>query len=114
MNERVIEQSASLLAGAHAALRLSYVFIGFIWMFLRRAPDFSTAIISGSKIDRQRLLGEIVASTAELLGPVFIKATQMISYRSDLLPSAFLSPLSRLQDNVEPEPFSVVRSTLER
>lgn len=49
---------------------------------------------------RNRLVGEALARAAETLGPVFTKAAQAISYRTDLLPQSFLEPLARLQENV--------------
>src|SRR5688572_22495660 len=47
---------------------------------------------------------EEFAADLESLGPTFIKLGQMLSTRADLLPSAYLEALGRLQDDVEPFP----------
>lgn len=49
-----------------------------------------------------RLFGEVIADSAERLGPVFVKLAQIVSYRADLLPDALRAPLTRLQDQVAP------------
>lgn len=51
---------------------------------------------------------EELADDLEKMGPTFIKLGQLLSSRADLLPPAYLEALSRLQDNVEPFPFSEV------
>lgn len=99
---------------AVSILRLGTIVFCFAWAFIRRAPAFGVFGLRSAKTEQHRLLGEAVASTAELLGPVFVKAAQMISYRQDLLPSAFLAPLTRLQDKAEPESFASIRFTLEK
>jgi ubiquinone biosynthesis protein len=50
----------------------------------------------------------------EELGPTFVKLGQLLSTRSDLLPENFIDEFTRLQDNVQPLPFEVVRSVVER
>jgi predicted unusual protein kinase regulating ubiquinone biosynthesis (AarF/ABC1/UbiB family) len=49
-----------------------------------------------------------LASDIENLGPTFIKLAQLLSTRSDLLPQAYVEALTRLQDKVEPFPFTEV------
>ncbi len=44
----------------------------------------------------------------EALGPTFVKLGQVLSTRPDLLPAPYLAALERLQDRVEPFPFSEV------
>lgn len=44
------------------------------------------------------------------LGPTFVKLGQVLSTRSDLLPSDFIEELSELQDNVPPVSFDLVRA----
>ena len=48
---------------------------------------------------------EELASDLEKLGPTFIKLGQLLSTRADLLPTAYLDALSRLQDQIEPFSF---------
>jgi len=51
---------------------------------------------------------------AEALGGVLIKAGQFASTRPDLLPPAYTTTLSSLQDRVPPQPYAVVREALAR
>ena len=55
---------------------------------------------------------EELARDLEKLGPTFIKLGQLLSSRADLLPTAYLEALSRLQDQVEPFPFADVEKTV--
>lgn len=50
----------------------------------------------------QSLLGETLAELCESLGTTYIKFGQLLSTRYDLIPSAILKPLERLQDRVAP------------
>jgi len=50
----------------------------------------------------------------ERLGPSFIKFGQMLSTRVDLLPIAVAFELKKLQDNVPPEPFPVIKKILDK
>src|SRR5947207_10855 len=52
---------------------------------------------------------EEFADDLEKLGPTFIQLGQLLSTRGDLLPEHYLEALARLQDNVEPFPFSEVQ-----
>lgn len=49
----------------------------------------------------------------EQLGPTFAKLGQILSTRTDLLPAAYTAALSRLQDDVQPFPFSDVERIVE-
>ena len=61
--------------------------------------------------ETDRSKAEELPKDLEKLGPTYIKLGQFFSTRSDLLPSAYLDALSRLQDEVEPVPFEVVEKT---
>lgn len=50
----------------------------------------------------------------EELGPTFVKLGQLLSTRTDLLPDEFIEEFTRLQDNVQPLPFEVVKQVVER
>jgi ubiquinone biosynthesis protein len=54
-----------------------------------------------------------LASDLERLGPTFVKLGQLLSSRADLLPTAYLDALRRLQDDVEPFPYEEVESIVE-
>jgi ubiquinone biosynthesis protein len=47
------------------------------------------------------------------LGPAFVKIGQTLSTRADLLPAPYLHALERLQDDVGPVPFEVIREKIE-
>ncbi len=49
----------------------------------------------------------------EELGPTFIKFGQIISTRPDLLPPDFITELSRLRDDVPPEPWEPIKACIE-
>ena len=48
------------------------------------------------------------------MGPAFIKLGQLLSTRSDMLPTSYIQALSRLQERVEPFPFSDVQEAFRR
>ncbi len=56
---------------------------------------------------------EELARELEAMGPTFVKLGQLLSTRADVLPPAYLDALARLQDDVAPIPFDVVRATFE-
>ncbi len=98
----------------HRSLTLFFAAFPFIVSFLR---DFHRYLFfgTGRKVDldfhkvRARKLTLKIAS----LGPSFIKLTQVISTRSDIIPPTYLSELSKLHDEVPPVPFSVVKKVVE-
>jgi ubiquinone biosynthesis protein len=51
---------------------------------------------------------ESFAADLEAMGPTYIKLGQLLSTRFDLLPPAYTTALSRLQDEVEPFPYTQV------
>jgi ubiquinone biosynthesis protein len=55
-------------------------------------------------------LPEQLSADLERLGPTYVKVGQLLSTRADLLPPAFLEALTRLQDKVEPFPYSEVEA----
>lgn len=57
--------------------------------------------------------GERIRLAIEELGPIFVKAGQIISTRRDLLPDDIAMELSKLQDRVPPFPGSKARTIVE-
>jgi len=55
-----------------------------------------------------------VRMVLEELGATFVKLGQVLSTRPDLLPADFIKELSKLQDRVEPVPFSDIKSVIEQ
>jgi ubiquinone biosynthesis protein len=53
-------------------------------------------------------VAEAFARDLESMGPTYIKLGQLLSTRFDLLPPAYTTALSRLQDEVEPFPYAQV------
>jgi len=72
---------------------------------LQRSPDTSIPPFPESLAMHLRL-------ALEELGPTFVKFGQILSTRPDLLPLAYISELSKLQDAVPPVPWELIRETL--
>jgi ubiquinone biosynthesis protein len=58
-------------------------------------------------------VAEHVRLALEELGPTFVKLGQILSTRPDLLPPTFLIELSRLQDDVPPAEWDLVKAVIE-
>jgi predicted unusual protein kinase regulating ubiquinone biosynthesis (AarF/ABC1/UbiB family) len=56
---------------------------------------------------------EAFAADLEAMGPTFTKLGQLLSTRSDLLPTSYTEALSRLQDEVEPFAFEEVAAIVQ-
>ena len=57
--------------------------------------------------------GRHLREMLEELGPTYVKFGQMLSTRADLLPPEVIRELAKLQDQVEPLPYSVIADALE-
>ncbi|MCL4328688.1 MAG: AarF/ABC1/UbiB kinase family protein [Candidatus Thermoplasmatota archaeon] len=58
--------------------------------------------------------GKRAVDTFISLGPTFVKLGQILSARADILPKEYLVEFQRLQDDVPPAPFRVVKPIIER
>jgi len=63
--------------------------------------------------DSEVTVEERIRRTLERLGPMFVKVGQAISTRTDVISPELATALSKLQDDVAPESFEVVRSVIE-
>ena len=63
--------------------------------------------------DREERTARALRQTLEEAGVTFVKLGQMLSTRSDLLPAAYIRELSRLQSEVQPEPWDRIREALD-
>ncbi len=73
----------------------------------RRAKAFAESQADRSTAERLRL-------SFEELGPTFVKLGQLLSTRPDLLSENYIDEFTKLQDNVLPLPFELVRDVVER
>ena len=67
-----------------------------------------------SRVKEDLTTAERIRRTLEELGPTFVKFGQVISLRSDLLPAEWVFELRKLQDQVPPVDFSIMRGHLEK
>lgn len=57
--------------------------------------------------------GQMIRSTLEQLGPIFVKFGQTLSLRGDFLPEDIIEELSKLQDKVVPFPGEIAQHAIE-
>ena len=91
-------------------LRLSPFALAFlrdrkIWIFFGRRAVRAAG-------HHERRAARLTARLAKL-GPTFIKLAQLLSARADILPEPYLSEISKLQDQVPPDPAPRVRAVIE-
>jgi ubiquinone biosynthesis protein len=77
-------------------------------------PDASLDQYAGDALEDEGAADRAQSFAADLesMGPTFIKLGQLLSTRFDLLPASYTTALSRLQDQVEPFDFEIVRATI--
>jgi ubiquinone biosynthesis protein len=78
------------------------------WMVKKRRGRFADGTASRSDISHRLRLA------AEALGPTYIKLGQIISAGDGLFPPELVSEFKKCRDQVTPEPFEVVRLTVEQ
>src|SRR6185369_15852582 len=62
---------------------------------------------------QHRRSAELIYHTALRLEGWLVKACQFIGTRADILPSEYIEVLSRLQDQVPPRPFALIKQRIE-
>lgn len=104
-----------LLANASRAREILSVLAryGFAWLVDGVSLPAGFLERLRTRVVDRRPVWERVRLAAEALGPTFVKAGQLVSMRPDLLPQSLILELRKLQDQVQAEPFAVMRPVLE-
>lgn len=76
---------------------------------LEREDKISEAGIAPGEVS----VGRRLRLALEELGPTFVKLGQLLSMRQDILPPGVIEELRKLQDSVQPFPFSEVKALIE-
>ena len=84
---------------------------GFGVLFGDRTRNHDTELLESLRNNPATTAEKVRLAIAEL-GTTYIKFGQMLSTRSDLLPAAFITELSKLQDNTPELPFDTVEQIL--
>ena len=103
----------SRLATAVRALRILVTAAPFLWAIAR---DLHTFVVLGSprrlpEEAHRRRAARLTRAIAHL-GPTFIKLTQVIATRADLVPPVYLAALATLHDEVPPERREAIAASL--
>jgi predicted unusual protein kinase regulating ubiquinone biosynthesis (AarF/ABC1/UbiB family) len=105
-----------LLAGARHAARyrdLARLLFKYGRSDLVRSAGLDATLLDDVEPEGARDEGDELAADLERMGPTFIKLGQLLSTRADLLPAPYLESLARLQDQLEPFDFDIVRDTIQ-
>lgn len=97
-------------------LRLIPRFLWIALVFLTVIPRYVWRRLTAGRLDeegRDRLRGDVLASTLERLGATFVKFGQILGSRPDLLGPGMIEALARLQDDVPALPYRVVEQVLD-
>ena len=81
--------------------RIAWIMFVISWFGLSGAIIVAFFRISGGREKAFNAAGRRFAHFAEVIGPTGIKLAQVLSYRSDLMPTEFIAPLRRVQDQVK-------------
>jgi len=103
------------LAVLRRAAAILFAAAPFLWGFAR---DLHTLLLFGpprrlSEAAHRRRAARLTRRIASL-GPTFIKLTQVIATRADLVPAIYLEALATLHDEVPPEPPGAITAALAR
>jgi ubiquinone biosynthesis protein len=71
-------------------------------------------LASLAEVGSDKTPAERLRQAFEELGPTFVKLGQLLSTRPDVIPEAFIEEFTKLQDDVLPLPFEVIREVIER
>jgi predicted unusual protein kinase regulating ubiquinone biosynthesis (AarF/ABC1/UbiB family) len=86
----------------------------FVMAFLR---DRRRWVLFGGpasrSVEHHQLRAERLTARLANLGPTFVKLSQLLSSRADILPEPYLSQIARLQDQVPADPAEEIRRVIE-
>ncbi len=99
-----------LARGVSVLVRLSPFALAFLrdrrrWVLVGR-PAARTE-------EHHRRRAERLRERLAALGPTFVKLAQLLSARADILPEPYLGEISKLQDQVPPDPAERIRAVIE-
>jgi predicted unusual protein kinase regulating ubiquinone biosynthesis (AarF/ABC1/UbiB family) len=95
-------------------LRFAALTLLHAWWFELTLPKFGLKKLSArTRIARYKKIARKFRDLAADLGGLVIKAGQFASSRLDVLPSSITEELESLQDEVEPEKFEAIKSSIE-
>jgi predicted unusual protein kinase regulating ubiquinone biosynthesis (AarF/ABC1/UbiB family) len=96
-------------------LRFAALALAQTWWYELVLPKFGLSkFVAGNRIRRAQKIARKFRVLALDLGGLIIKVGQFASSRLDVLPASITSELESLQDEVAPEPFSLIRAQIER
>ena len=90
--------------------------VGILWKYgrsdlvtqMNAEEDLESEVKNIKPTDPNKPGPEQLADDLEAMGPTYVKLGQVLAGRPDLLPEAYVSALSRLQDKVKPFPYADV------
>ncbi|OFZ18672.1 MAG: hypothetical protein A2X94_14285 [Bdellovibrionales bacterium GWB1_55_8] len=80
---------------------------------MRLGRFLPTKLAAFAEAQADRAIPERLRLAFEELGPTFVKLGQLLSTRPDLLPESYIEELVKLQDNVQPLSFDIVKKLVE-
>ena len=96
-------------------LRFAAMALAQTWWYELVLPKFGLGrFVASNRIRRAQKIARKFRVLALDLGGLIIKVGQFASSRLDVLPASITSELESLQDEVAPEPFSYIRTQIER
>ncbi|MDG6941349.1 MAG: AarF/ABC1/UbiB kinase family protein [Nitrososphaerota archaeon] len=96
--------------------RFVQVVFRLLFVGLRYRSDRQEILKAEGKIanpEKYRIHGRKAVETFIRLGPAFVKLGQLLSVRPDVLPEPYVTEFARLQDEVPPAPFELVKPVIE-
>ncbi|MFM6966248.1 MAG: ABC1 kinase family protein [Rhodoluna sp.] len=111
----LVDQSSALKARYRRILRFASLALAELWWFELALPQIGLAKL-GTR-GRARRLTRLARNFHDLaadLGGLMVKVGQFLSSRFDVLPESVTRELSGLQDEVEPQPFELIVTAIER